>query len=113
MKSTPVTKDQIKQIMNLYRKDMSGRAISKQVGIPHSAVHRIISANSLKITSRTSADKESRKSVSKSAKPVIRLSTVHTFTPFTPPPDAPICNATVISDPYRCPELSYRQQSRA
>ena len=113
MSIAQITKDQIAQIMNLYGKGNSGRSIAKQLGLTHYAVHRIISANSLKITSRASVAKDVKKSVSKSAKPVIRVSTVHTITPFTPPADAPICNATVISEPYRCPELSYRQPSRA
>lgn len=112
MKGTPTTKEQITQIMHLYGKGMSGRKIAAEVGLSHAAVHKTISSNSLHITSRSSVVKKVNKSVSKSAKPVIKVSTKHTFTPFTPPQDAPICNATA-SGIYLGTELSYRQPARA
>lgn len=112
MKGTPTTKEQITQIMHLYGKGMSGRKIAAEVGLSHAAVHKTISSNSLHITSRSSAAKDAKKSAPKTAKPTIKVETVHTFTPFTPPPDAPICNATA-SGIYRGTELSYRQPARA
>lgn len=111
MKGTPIPQEKITQIMHLYGKGNSGRSIAKEVGLPHSTVHRIVSANSLHITSKASISKEQKKSVSKTAKPVVKVSTRHTFTPFVIPDDAPICNATATGI-YRGAELSYRQ-SRA
>lgn len=113
MKGTPMTKEQITQIMHLYGKGMSGRKIAFEMGLPHSTVHKTISSNSLHITSKDKAAKQ-KKAPSKSAKVVAAKTAGYSFTPFHVPDDAPICNATVMSsEPYRCPELSYRQPSRA
>lgn len=113
MKGTPITQEKITEIMHLYGKGKTGRRIAEEVGIPHSSVHRIISSNSLHITSKAASGKSAKKTASKGAKPVVKVSTRHTFTPFAPPPGAPICNATSMGEPYRCPELSYRQPARA
>lgn len=112
MKGTPVSQEKITQIMHLYGKGKSGRRIAEEVELPHSTVHRIISSNSLHITSKASTEKIAKKTASKGAKPVVKVTTRNTFTPFTVPPDAPICNATSMGEPYRCPELSYRQPAR-
>lgn len=112
MKGTPTTQEQVTQIMHLYGKGMSGRKIAVEMGLPHSTVHTTISRNSLHITSRASVAKEVKKAVPKTAKPVVKVETVRSFTPFTIPDGAPICNATA-SGIYRGTELSYRQPARA
>lgn len=64
------------------------------------------------IASQDKAAKQ-KKAPSKSAKVVAAKTAGYSFTPFHVPDDAPICNATFMSsEPYRCPELSYRQPSR-
>lgn len=113
MKGTPMTKEQITKIMHLYGKGMSGRKIAIEMGLSHASVHKTISSNSIHITSKSKQEKQ-KKAPAKSAKIIAAKSAGYSFTPFSVPADAPICNATVMSsEPYRCPELSYRQPSRA
>lgn len=113
MKGTPMTKEQITQAMHLYGKGMSGRKIALEMGLSHASVHKTISSNSIHITSKSKQEKQ-KKAPAKSAKVVTSKTAGYSFTPFHVPDDAPICNATVMSsEPYRCPELSYRQPSRA
>lgn len=112
MKGTPMTKEQVAQIMHLYGKGMSGRKIAAEVGLSHAAVHKTISSNSLHITSKASIARAQKKSVGKSAKPKATVETRHTVTLYAPPPDAPICNATATGF-YTGTELSYRQPIRA
>lgn len=111
MKGTPVSKDTIAAIMHLYSKGNSGRSIAEELEMPRTTVHRIISSNSMTITSRASVSREAKKSISKTAKATVNAATRKTFAPFVIPAGAPICNATATGI-YRGAELSYRQ-SRA
>lgn len=103
-----MTKEQITQIMHLYGKGMSGRKIAREVGMPHSTVHKTISSNSMHITSKP---KTANKAPEKNAKVVTTKSSGYSYTPFAAPVGAPICNATSTGI-YKGSELSYRQPSR-
>lgn len=111
MKGVTHPKETVDRILALYRKSHTGRAIAEMTGVPRSTVQRIISGT-VTMTTRKVPATAPKKQISAAAKPVIKVTTKHTFTPFTPPPGSPICNATSMGEPYRCPELSYRQ-SRA
>lgn len=108
MKGVTHPKETVDRIIALYRKSHTGRAIAEMTGVPRSTVQRIISGT-VTMTNKKTPAAEPKKQASKTAKPVIRVTTRNTFTPYTPPPDAPICNATSMGEPYRCPELSYCQ----
>lgn len=109
-----IVSDEIKsKIMQLYHTSISIRKIAAELGISPYAVHKHISSSTVRMTKRAPKSAEAKKKAGKDAKPVVKATTPHTFTPFTPPPGSPICNATSMGEPYRCPELSYRQPSRA
>lgn len=109
MKGKPMTKEQITKIMHLYGKGMSGRKIAAEVGMSHAAVHQTISSNSIRITSKA---KSGKKPPAKNAKVVRPKDSAYSYTPFTAPADAKICNATATGL-YTGTELSYRRTIRA
>lgn len=106
----PLTEEQRLQINTLYRGGMTCRSIAAEMGLAHSTIHRHVATNgsSIALAGLSNRGKKGKGKAATAAAPTQTRETKYSYHPFVPPPDGPVCNAT-MTEPYSGRELSYRR----